>query len=238
MTSVTGYWIVGAPCCGARYKRPRYGSINLMSAAFWTDGYREQSLMPNDHGLRRCQCGRFMLQRDLVDMAEEIQSDLPLAPRVAPQELPLAIAQAIAQADRPDAYRALYRAHRDAEDAATRAAWERDHKAAASHERRLWQRLLKKPYQPSYHPAPDRPITFPAFEATAVQRENMQALLGLLADGPQQAYTRVELHRELGQFDAAAQALHSCKQADSPWLYALSAKLIGERQSAPVRYSP
>ena len=70
-----------------------------------------------------------------------------------------------------DAYRALYRAHRDAEDAATRAGWERDHKAAASHERRLWQRLLKKPYQASYHPAPDRPITFPAFEATAVQRE-------------------------------------------------------------------
>jgi hypothetical protein len=54
MTSICGYTIRGAVCCGARYKTPRYASINLMSSAFWTDGYREQSLMPNDHGLRRC----------------------------------------------------------------------------------------------------------------------------------------------------------------------------------------
>lgn len=54
MTRTVGYIIKGAPCCGARYKTPRYSSMNWMSAAFWSDGYREQSLMPNDHGLRRC----------------------------------------------------------------------------------------------------------------------------------------------------------------------------------------
>jgi len=33
--------------------------------------------MPNDHGLRRCKCGRFMLQRELVEIAG--QQALPQA---------------------------------------------------------------------------------------------------------------------------------------------------------------
>jgi len=94
MTSIAGYSIRGAVCCGARYKTPRYASMNFMSSAFWTDGYREQSLMPNDQGLRRCTCGKFFLQRDLVEIAQVDQSDLPFAPRVLPADLPLAIAQA------------------------------------------------------------------------------------------------------------------------------------------------
>jgi hypothetical protein len=64
MTRSSGWLVSGAPCCGARYSTRRYRSINFMSSALWTDGYREHSLMPNDHGLRRCKCGTFFLQRD------------------------------------------------------------------------------------------------------------------------------------------------------------------------------
>jgi len=245
MTSIAGYSIRGAVCCGARYKSPRYASMNFMSSAFWTDGYREQSLMPNDQGLRRCTCGKFFLQRDLVEIAQVDQSDLPFAPRVLPADLPLAIAQAnspaLELAARTDywlelnhAYRDLYRAHRDAEDAATQAAWE----AANPDRRNFWQRWRNSERRPQYRPSPDRPLTFPVFEATQEQRENMQALLRLTEPlGPGYEYERVELHRELGQFDAAALALRAAKESDSPTMYKLSTELIAEGRAAPVRYS-
>ncbi|MFM7341503.1 MAG: hypothetical protein ACKO3Q_02275 [Betaproteobacteria bacterium] len=245
MTSIAGYSIRGAVCCGAHYKTARYASMNFMSSAFWTDGYREQSLMPNDQGLRRCTCGKFFLQRDLVEMAQVDQSDLPWPPRVDPADLPLAIAQAdspaLELAARTDywlelnhAYRDLYRAHRDEEDAATQAAWE----AANPDRRNFWQRWRTSERRPQYRPSPDRPLTFPVFEATQEQRENMQALLRLMQPlGSDYDYERVELHRELGQFDEAAQALRAAKESDSPTMHKLSTELIAEGHAAPVRYS-
>jgi hypothetical protein len=246
MTRTVGYIIKGAPCCGARYKTPRYASMNWMSAAFWSDGYREQSLMPNDHGLRRCQCGRFILQRDLVEMAEVDQSDLPRPPYVSPVDLPLVIAQA----DRPvlelaarrdywqhlnHAYRDAYKAHREAEDAATQAAWE----AAHPDQRTAWQKLRKFERNPKYQAAPDRPITFPVFEPSPVQRENMLVLLQLTqALGDVRGLELVELYRELGQFDDAARTLQAADKEDSPSLYQISAELIEGRHTAPVRYRP
>lgn len=244
MTSISGYSIKGAACCGARYKTPRYASMNFMSSAYWTDGYREQSLMPNDHGLRRCTCGKFFLQRDLVEMAQVDQSDLPWPPRVPPEDLPLAIAQAespaVELAARRDywqhlnhAYRDLYRAHRDAEDSATQAAWE----AAHPDQRNFWQRWRNKEREPRYRPSPDRQVTFPVFHATKEQSENMLALLDLMENlGPSYAYERVELHRELGQFDEAAKALEAAKESDNPSMYKLSAELIAQGHAAPVRY--
>jgi hypothetical protein len=244
MTSIAGYSIRGAVCCGARYKTPRYASMNFMSSAFWTDGYREQSLMPNDQGLRRCTCGQFFLQRDLVEMEQVTESDLPFAPRLSPADLPLAIAQAdspaLELAARTDywlelnhAYRDLYRAHRDAEDAATQAAWE----AANPDRRNFWQRWRNRKRRSSYQPSPHRPVTFPVFEASAEQRENMQALLRLMEPlGPRYDYERVELNRELGQFGEAAQALKAAKESDSPTMHKLSTELIVESHAAPVRY--
>lgn len=244
MTSISGYYIKGAACCGARYKTARYASINLMSSAFWSDGYREQSLMPNDHGLRRCKCGRFILQRELVEMAEVDESDLPWPPGVPPEDLPLAIAQAgspaLELAARRDywqhlnhAYRDLYKAHREAEDAASKAAWE----AAHPDQRTAWQKLRKFERRPQYQAAPDRLITFPVFEASPEQRKNMQALLQLLqAPGEKIDLEQVELHRELGQFEEAAQVLQMVKAKDNPGLHKLSAQLIEGRRAAPVRY--
>jgi len=66
----------------------------------------------------------------------------------------------------------------------------------------------------------------------------MQALLRLTEPlGPGYEYERVELHRELGQFDAAALALRAAKESDSPTMYKLSTELIAEGRAAPVRYS-
>lgn len=245
MTSFSGYYINGAVCCGARYSTRRYRSINFMSSAMWTDGYREHSLMPNDHGLRRCKCGNFFLQSELVTISEVDETDEPLAPRVPREDLPTAIAQArtpaIELAARLDLwhhlnhdYRDLYRAHREAEDAATQAAWE----AANPDRRTAWQKLRKIDRMPRYQPAVGRPITFPVFEASPAQRENMLALLALIeTSGDRYAFERVELNRELGRFDEARSALNKAKAEDDSSLYALSKMLIDQCQAAPARYS-
>ncbi len=202
--------------------------------------------MPNDHGLRRCKCGNYFLQRELVTISEVDETDEPLAPRVPPEDLPTAIAQARTQAvelaARLDywqhlnhAYRDLYRAHRAAEDAATQAAWE----AANPDQRTAWQKLRNMDRRPRYEPALERPITFPVFEASPTQRENMMALLGLIDtadEAKRHAFTQVELNRELGQFDKARQALELVDQEDIASVCRLAMQLIDQCHAAPVRY--
>ena len=245
MTSFSCYYINVAVCCGARYSTRRYRSVNFMTTAIWTDGYREQSLMPNDHGLRRCNCGSFFLQSELVTISEAEETDEPLAPHVRPEHLPVAIAQArtpeIELAARLNywqhlnhVYRDQYRAHREAEDAATKATWE----VANPDQRTAWQKLRKVDRKPRYRPALDRPITFPVFEPSPEQRENMSALLKLIESSANpDFFQQAELHRELGQFDEARRALSKAQEEDNPSLYRLSETLTKRRQAALVRYA-
>jgi hypothetical protein len=201
--------------------------------------------MPNDHGLRRCKCGNFLARSELVTISELDQTDEPLAPRVPPEDLPLAIGQARTQAIETAArldlwqhlnhtYRDQYRAHREAEDAATEAAWE----VANPDRRTTLKKLFKVERKPRYQPALDRPITFPVFELSPEQRENMLALLDLieLSTDPD-LFRRAELYRELGQFEEARRALSDAKEEDDPSLYRLIEMLIARRQAAPVRYA-
>jgi hypothetical protein len=245
MTRVSGYYIKAARCCGARYSMPRYQSVNFMASGQWTDGYREHSLMPNDHGLRRCKCGNFLLKSELITVSEAEETDYPSPHLVTTADLPLAIAHArnpaIETAARLDlwqhlnhAYRDQYRAHREAEDAATEAAWE----VANPDPRTTLKKLFKGERKPRYQPALDRPITFPVFEPSPEQRENMLALLDLIGSSSTFGFERVELNRELGRFEEARQNLSSNLEGDSPNLYKLSATLIQQKQAAPVRYTP
>jgi hypothetical protein len=61
MTRVRGIRVLATPYCGAQYALPNYVSMNFSAFEFWTDGWREHSPMPNDEGLRICQCGQFVL---------------------------------------------------------------------------------------------------------------------------------------------------------------------------------
>ncbi len=245
MTSFSGYCIKVSRCCGASYRTPRYGSINLSVWARWTDGFKEGALMPNDNGLRRCKCGCFFLQSELITISEVDETDEPLIPRLPPEDLPTAITQARTQAielaARQDLwqhlnhrYRNQYRAHREAEDAATEAAWE----TSNPDRRTTWQKLLKKNRKPRYQPALDRPITFPEFEPSPEQRANMLALLNLIESSANpDLFQQAELNRELGQFEEARRALSDAKEEDDPSLYRLIEMLIARRQAAPVRYA-
>lgn len=91
MTMVRGVRIVAAPCCGAQYALPNYMSMNFSAFEFWTDGWRDGSIMPNDEGLRRCQCGQFVLLKNLVEIGAADASSLPSLGHVLAAQLPRAL---------------------------------------------------------------------------------------------------------------------------------------------------
>lgn len=243
MTTIAGSNINATPCCGSLYRTPNYRSMNFSAFEYWTDGWRHFSPMPNDAGLRRCKCGCFYLVRELTHLEQVEDTDLPITETVADEQLPQAIEQATRPAVEQAArfmywqvlnhpYRERYRAHRDAEDEATKTAWEQQNPDT----RNWWQRLRKVP-PPQYSPTAGRPFTYPPFEPTAEQRDNMKALLLLfkLAPGNWSDWCTVaELHRELGEFEEAAVALQELKEQT------VTSRLIGsmleKRETAPMRY--
>jgi hypothetical protein len=245
MTSIAGYNISAAPCCGKTYRTIRYRSMNFSAREYWTDGYTNGGLMPNGFGLRKCLCGAFYLRREMVDLGEVDESELENPSHVQAEDLPKAIAEArndqVAMAARLEywqhlnhAYRDSYRAHRDAEEAATQAAWE----LANPDTRSLWQKLRKVP-APAYTRPSNSPFTYPPFEPSQAQQDNMRALLPLLNNtDKRRAYLQeiVELHRELGEFEEAAKVLAEYEENDQGTTSKLLDDLVKKEETAPVRY--
>jgi hypothetical protein len=245
MTSVSGYNINKTACCGTQYKTNRYRSMNFMAWEYWTDGYRGYSLMPNDNGLRKCKCGNFYIMRELQHIAQVDESELPYTEDVQLDELPQAIAKArtpeIELAARLDywhhlnhPYREQYRAHRKIEEAATKAAWE-----AENPDTRTWWQKLRKLPAPTYERPKGSPFTYPAYELTKVQTENLKALQKLstqhaVALDPT---TRAEIHRELGQFAEALQLLETLDEKDQDITSRLITKLAKEENVTVIRYN-
>lgn len=247
MTMIRGVHIVAARCCGARYAIPRYLSMNFTSAEHWTDGWREQSLMPNDEGLRRCRCGRFVLLRELVRIEPAEPGDLPSLEHVPDEMVPTCIAQADGEEVELAArltywrflnhpYRRRYREHRAAEEAATRTAWE----AAHPDRRTWWDRLLRRP-APRYRRPPGSPLTHPSFEPTDEQGRNMERLTRILearraASLPGRESSLAELYREQARFEEAALVMAGIESERSDVTLDLMADLISRKETAPIRY--
>jgi hypothetical protein len=221
--------------------------MNFMASEYWSDGWREESLMPNGHGLRRCTCGAYFVLFELQSLGPVEQTELPAAMEVAAEDLPRAIEQArnrdVQMAARLDywqslnhPYRERYRAHRQAEDAEHQAAWER----ANPDRRTAIQRMAKAPRVPRYRAASDRSITFPAFETSPEQVANMRALLALylLDSGPPSTLVEMaELYRELGEFDMAVGLLDQLTDSERCHRSLLIRQLARHEQAAPFRYT-
>lgn len=247
MTIVRGVHIMAAPCCGARYAFPRYVSMNFSAFAYWTDGWREHSPMPNDEGLRRCKCGQFVLVKDMVAVATEESVDVPYMEHVPDELLSECIAKASSEEMEVAArlgywrylnheYRERYRQHRDAEEAATEKAW-----ISANPDRRTWWDKLLRRKPPEYTRSPNSPFTFPPFEPSADQLQNMQRLSDILLDWSEafpkgHAIELAELYREQGRFDEAETVIRSLDSDQVGVTEKLISNLIKKRQSAPIRY--
>ena len=249
MTKSIGAITLAAPCCGARYAYPNYTSMNFMAWAYWTDGWRDRSLMPNDEGLRRCTCGQFFLLQDMkaVEESDDAEGEgLPFTMVVPDEQLPDCFDQAVSAQVEVAArlgywrylnhgYRDDYVEHRDAEEAAIRAAW-----IANNPDRRTWwDHLLRRP-APRYSRPEGSPFTYPPYEPTPEQLANMERLCELMqpsGPAPQgSAMDLAELYREQGRFDEARAAMQAMDPKDLGVTGPLIARLIEEKERAPMRY--
>lgn len=248
MTMIRGVRLLAAPCCGARYSEPRYLSMNFSAHAYWTDGWRDNSLMANGTVLRHCKCGRFILMSDLVELGTATDSDLPPVDEVPEEQLPACIK---AVTERPvqiaarlwywrllnHPYRQKYREHREAEEAATEAAWRAANPVRKTGASERWARKPRPYVRP-----PNSPFTYPPFEASIEQLENMAQLTELLQAGGTRhlpwghQLTLAELLREQGLFDEARARMAMISNDHDDYAFKLIGKLIEEREAAPMRY--
>jgi hypothetical protein len=143
-----------------------------------------------------------------------------------------------------DPYRELYRAHRQAEDQAEQEKWDADWHAANPDQRSAWRKIAdrlsrKKPVTPP--PMDTRPFSAPPYQPSDLQVQNMERLLELILEKSNEPYGPdmlevAELNRELGRFEAAADALSQCPADDIGVPEKLMESLISEGQRAPIRY--
>ena len=251
MTRISGHTSIASPCCKSPYKVVEYASMNFSAYAYWTDGAKDGGLMPNDGGLRVCRCGTAFLLRDAVHLEIEASPDTLFPPKLADADLAAVINSASsprleATARRNywrylnDDYRVHYRAHREKEEAKTNAQWRDDYFACLPFLPRVIHKLLRsKP--PWDYPKPERPFTVPPYKPTTEQKQNMARLLALLLNETDQSSKAdqlevAELHRELGQFEAAAQALSTCNEDHAQVTRQVISEQIELRSAAPIRY--
>lgn len=248
MTIVRGVIAVAAPCCGARYSIPRYASMNFSAFEYWTDGWRELSPMPNDEGLRHCKCGQFVLLKNLVQVDANEGADLSYMNHVSADQLPDCIEKAVDEEMEIAArleywrhlnhgYRDRYRQHREAEEAAIKAEWE-----AANPDKRSWWAKLRRVQPTSYLRPANGPFTYPQFQPTRDQLENMVRLTEVLtywgdaSGGGNYILQLAELYREQGLFHEAESMIQKVADDAVGVTSQLIARLIKERDTAPMRY--
>ena len=143
-----------------------------------------------------------------------------------------------------DAYREKYCIHREAEDAQTDADWENEWRRANPDDRSIFKNLIDKlrGIKPQLPPLnPNRPFTFPAFQPTTEQTENMEKLIELLLNSTERLHLEypielAELYRELGKFDTAIKLINGIKDEDQDSFSRLLLELSIEKTTAPIRY--
>ncbi len=210
--------------------------------------------MPSGGGLRKCKCGEFYLLREAIKLGFEAGPETP-----HPQFVDAADLADATQSPRPtvelvarreywkhlnDPYRELYRAHRQAEDQAAQEQWDVDWHADNPDQRSPWRKvtdrlLRKKAAAPP--PMDTRPFSAPPYQPSELQVLNMERLLELILQKLHKSYGPdmlevAELYRELGCFEAAADALKQCPADDIGVPEKLMERLINEGQRAPNRY--
>lgn len=249
MSKAMGAITLAAPCCGARYTYPRYMSMNFTAWAYWTDGWRDRSLMPNDEGLRRCTCGQFFLLHGMKAVEEgggAEGEDLPRTIAVPDEQLPECFASPVSAEVEVAArlgywrylnhgYRGAYVKHRDMEEAAIQAGW----LAQNPDRRNWWDHLLRRP-APRYSRPEGSLFTYPPYEPTPEQLANMERLCQLLQQSGTAPHGHTmelaELYREQGRFGEARAVLQSMEPKDLDVERRLIARLIEDNERAPMRY--
>lgn len=221
--------------------------MNFMAFAFWTDGWRENSLMPNESGLRQCECGAYVRLKDLIDISEEEQSDLPSLRQIpghllqdciehaADEDMEILARFAYWRHANHD-YRESYKVHRDAEEEENKQVWD----VAQRENQSWWKRTLRLP-TPEYVRSATSRFTVPKFEPSDIQIENMAALsdkllASQLSNPGAHALDLAELFRELGRFEEAQIQVSKIPENETGITSKLISDLIDKKEIALIRY--
>lgn len=263
MTRVSGTNIIKTPCCGVLLATPAYSSINFMAWEYWTDGYGDATLAPGGEGLRRCICGRCFLL-GTAEHIKTIRTPKPPAPlgwesrqdnwwnrllgRESREEIldrydirPVAEIEAEQNSIPPDPKylaNSELQALIESEIADVR---------ITETARRLYWRHLNEPFREVYRAfreahkgevdATGDSATFPDYQPSAEQTQNMEQLVKLLEASASPKWLELaELYRELGDMDAAARAL-SHITGDQERLHFVIEKLLLLKVRCPVMFN-
>jgi len=211
--------------------------------------------MPNDGGLRKCKCEKYFLLSDCtttgLDAGENPNFPQHVHESVLPYAIQTASSGSVELAARRtywmylnDSYREKYKSHREAEDAQTElmwaSEWNKENPDKRSVTRKFFDILLRRK-SPSEPPAKDKPFTFPDFEPTEIQTENMLRLVELVTSHPEKYSTDypvelAELFRELGKFNESISLLQNISSENQDELTGLILKMASEKHTAPIRY--
>jgi hypothetical protein len=244
---------VQAPCCDAEYRTNIYTSINFTAYEYWTDGQNVNSLFPSDGGLRLCTCGQYFLLQN-CDHLRVISEAKPRAPNgwqevknnwwdrflhrpsindimrnydtrteeeitASLKNMPIE-AQVISESDLPIVIEKC----------------EGNREILIEARRRLW-RVMNDPFRKVYRAHNEiSPETYPSYEATYEQKENMLELAYLLEESYSPNWLEVaELCREVGDMGAAKEALKFSSKTDKI-LFDVVGELIATNYTGPVLY--
>ena len=209
MTTVTYNHIVQPPCCNTRLSTPAYGSLNFSAKEFWTDGRTVDGLAPNDCGLRGCSCGSYFVlsQAEYFERVPLGATESVQAQQVSDEKLHELLALNVTNSTFQVAVR-----------------------------RRYW-RYLNDPYRVLYREHRlEQLVTFPMFEITLTQRQNLNQLASLLAVQKSPNWQELaEVYRELGDRQAAQAALGEL-DGNTSSLSLTTQVLLDKGIQGPVRY--
>ncbi|MBY0240259.1 MAG: hypothetical protein K2X55_13180 [Burkholderiaceae bacterium] len=245
MTIISGVRVMCSPCCGKYFSFPNYRSMNFSAFEYWTDGWSDGVLMPVGEGVRTCTCGSLFLTRqcELIEVAESANFPSPGWARTEDfrkhiardleQDLMLAIRLDLWR-DLNHPYREEYRTHRENEENEIRMEW-----VEANPDRRNWWDKLRGKKAPIYHRPIDRSITFPRFQPSVEQLDNMKELTELLMQrtlGDGDSLLLAELLREQGRFEEARRTIDLVKSEYDPIRKTVISLRLERRESMPVRF--
>jgi hypothetical protein len=254
MTRISySYRIVQAPCCGAEYRTNIYASINFTAYEYWTDGQNANSLFSFDGGLRHCTCGQYFLLQN-CDHLRVIPAPKPRAPvgwqnlknswwdrllhrpsindiirnydtrseediAASLRDMPIE-AQVVSESDLPIVIEKC----------------DGKREILIEARRRLW-RSLNDPFRKVYRAHKvTSPETYPPYDASYAQKENMLKLAYLLEESYSPNWIEVsELCREVGDMGAAKEALKISSKSEKNLIDVIGG-LIAMNYSGPVRY--
>jgi hypothetical protein len=240
MTRTIGLEIIRAPCCGAEYSIPAYGSVNLSACEYWSDGRKVHGLFSTDGGLCKCICGSLYAYKECksIRLIRGASINAPVENR--------------------SIFDKLFGLNKSKKESALRGGFLMPPRATLVNDnevkeflkpqyihgslvegilRRRYWRILNDPIRESFKIFRSKnPGDLLPFKSSLDHFNNLNRLYELvIRNGDSSLDERVELLREMGRFNEAKILLRNV-DPDEMTIHAIQLELVEKRYRGPVRY--